>query len=425
MLLSRSAVMPPHSNSLGRPRPPRSGAKSSWLILAAAFATFAVSAGLMQSYTVFLVAFVQIFAWSRAETSIPYSVSQIVSGVSAPLVGALVDRLGSQRLVLLGGGLLAVGSIGSAFSGALWQVVGLYGVVMTIGANCLGMVVFVPLISRHFVQRRGTAVAVLQSANGAGRALSAPFAQLLISGFGWRSAYTVQGVVMAILVVPLAMLFRGADRVAQPAPPPPADGQPVARQNWTLREAMRTPHFWLLFTVYLCTGLGSFLVSLHQLAFAVDHGFDKLYATWVLGMGSLLAMPGIIVTGVISDYIGREASALIAYGVSIVGVVFALFITGPGDAWLLWLHACFFGLTWGARGPAITAKTADLFPGPRLGTILGVITLGTGLGSGLGSWGAGFIFDVSGSYRLAFLLSIASYLTGCVAFWALRRPPRQ
>jgi MFS family permease len=90
---------------------------------------------------------------------------------------------------------------------------------------------------------------------------------------------------------------------------------------------------------------------------------------------------------------------------------------------LLWLHACFFGLTWGARGPAITAKTADLFPGRQLGTILGVITIGSGLGAALGSWGAGWIFDVSGSYRVAFSLSIASYICGIVAFWALRRPP--
>ena len=106
---------------------------------------------------------------------------------------------------------------------------------------------------------------------------------------------------------------------------------------------------------------------------------------------------------------GRELSAILAYGISIVGVVCALAITGPDQGWLLWLHACFFGLTWGARGPAITAKTADLFPGPQLGTILGVITIGSGIGSAAGSWAVGWIFDHSGSYRLAFMLSIAAY----------------
>lgn len=394
-----------------------------WVILAASFGAFAVSAGMMHAYTIFLVAFIHDFAWTRAESSLAYSVSQLISGASAPLVGALVDRLGARRLVLLGGGLLTAGLVGLSFAQVLWHVVVLYGVVMTLGANCLGMVVFVPLISRLFVRRRGMAVAVLQSANGAGRAYSAPLAQLLISTIGWREAFVAQGAVMGLLVVPFALLFPAAAAARQTRPASLAATE--ERQDWTLVEAMRTRHFWLLSLVYLCTGLGSFLVSLHQLAFAADHGFSRLYAASVLGFGGLLSIPGIIFTGAISDYIGREASALIAYGFSIIGVVFALFITGPDDHLLLWLHACFFGLTWGARGPAITAKTADLFPGPRLGTILGVITVGTGIGSAFGSWAAGLIFDLSGSYRLAFLLSIASYLGGCIAFWAVRRPPRE
>ncbi len=113
---------------------------------------------------------------------------------------------------------------------------------------------------------------------------------------------------------------------------------------------------------------------------------------------------------------------MLAYAVSILGVGCALFLTGADQHLLLWLHACLFGVTWGARGPAVTAKIADLFPGPRLGTIVGVITVGSGLGAAIGSWGAGLIFDLSGSYRVAFLLSILAYLCGAVAFWALRRP---
>jgi MFS family permease len=190
-----------------------------------------------------------------------------------------------------------------------------------------------------------------------------------------------------------------------------------------MRRAIHTPHFWLLFLVYVFTGLGSFLVALHQLAFAVTVGFDKLYAAEVLGLGAFLSLPGVILTGTLSDYVGRELSAVVTYGTSIFGVACAMFITAPDQHLLLWLHSCFFGLTWGARGPAITAKTADLFPGPQLGTILGVITIGTGIGSASGSWLAGWSFDVTGSYQLAFGLSIFFYACGSVAFWALRRPP--
>ncbi|MBV9964702.1 MAG: MFS transporter [Alphaproteobacteria bacterium] len=398
-----------------------------WTVLGGAFGAFTLSAALMHSYPVYLVAFIADFGWSRAETSIAYSVSQFVGGTSSPLVGYLVDRLGSRRLVLLGAALLVAGLLGSAFVTALWQIVLLYGLVMTFGANCLGLVVFVPMLSRYFVRRRGFAISIVQSANGIARGLSAPLVQLLISVIGWRHTYLVQAGLMGALVLPLARLFRRADMPPPPATEPAAVPEPTAAEplgrGWTLGEAMRTPHFWLLSAVYMFTGLGSFFVSLHQLAFAADIGFDKLYAAEVLGAGAFLAVPGIIVTGTLSDYIGREWSAILAYAISILGVVFALLITSPDQHLLLWLHACFFGLTWGARGPAITAKTADLFPGRQLGTILGVITIGTGVGSALGSWGAGLIYDLSGSYRVAFIASIVSYGAGVVAFWALRRPP--
>ena len=425
--------------------------RTAWLLLGGAFTGLAISTGLMHAYPVYLVAFIEDFGWTRAETSIAYSVSQLVGGVSAPLVGILVDRLGLRRLLLLGSFLLVVGLAASAFVTALWQVVVLYGIVTTIGANCLGLVAFVPLLSRHFVRRRGMAISIVQSANGVARGISAPGVQLSISLIGWRPTYLVLAGLMALVVLPLAALFRRAEpsgrtdaeppasaeiRLAEPAtsrphrlpdppshPLAPAQAGAAGVPGWNLGEAMRTSHFWLLFSVYMCTGLGSYFVTLHQLAFAIDIGFDKLYAAQVLGIGAVLAVPGIVATGMLSDYLGREFSAILAYGISIVGVVFALFITSPDQHLLLWLHACFFGLTWGARGPAITAKTADLFPGPRLGTILGVITIGSGLGAALGSWGAGWIYDLTGSYRIAFMMSIASYVCGTAAFWALRRPP--
>jgi len=389
--------------------------------------TFAVSSGLMHSYPVFFVAFLAEFGWSRARASIAYSVSQLLTGASSPVVGVLVDRVGPRRLVLLGGIALAVGLALSARVSALWHLIALYGVVMTVGANCLGLVVLTPLVSRRFVQKRGLVLSIVQAANGFGRAGAVPVVQFLISTVGWRRAYLGLAAMMAIVIVPLARSFRGggsptAERTSAATGEAPTRAGATTSRDWTLREAMATPHFWLLFLVYLLTGLGSFFVSLHQLAFAADVGFDTLHAASILGMGSFLSVAGTIFTGTISDYVGREVSAIVAYGISIVGVIAALFITSPDQTWLLWVHACFFGLTWGARGPMITAKTADLFQGRHLGAILGVISIGTGIGAAVGAWASGLIFDLSGSYRLAFLLSIASYLAGCIAFWFLRRP---
>ena len=136
--------------------------RRAWFILAGGFLAFTISAGLMHAYSVFLLAFIAEFRWTRAESSIAYSVGQVVGGVSSPLVGGMVDRLGARRMVLLGGCLLALGLLGSAFATSLWQIVLLYGVVMTLGANCISMVVFAPLISRLFVARRGMAMGLLR-----------------------------------------------------------------------------------------------------------------------------------------------------------------------------------------------------------------------------------------------------------------------
>jgi nitrate/nitrite transporter NarK len=179
----------------------------------------------------------------------------------------------------------------------------------------------------------------------------------MVSEVGWRSAYLLQAGVMAALVLPLAALFRGAEQT----PIGKATTDRLPARDWSVAEAIRTRHFWLLFIVYGLTSIGSFLVSLHQLAFAVDRGFDPLYAAFVVGLGSLLALPGVILTGTISDYIGREGAAILAYVISIIGVAAALLIDSADQHLLFWVHACFFGITWGARGPAVTAKTADLF----------------------------------------------------------------
>src|ERR671917_1553962 len=98
----------------------RGGARRAWLILGGCFLAFTLSAGVMHAYTVFLLAFIAEFGWTRAEASIAYSVGQVVAGASSPLVGGMVDRLGSRRMTVLGGVLLGLGLVVSAFADALW-----------------------------------------------------------------------------------------------------------------------------------------------------------------------------------------------------------------------------------------------------------------------------------------------------------------
>ncbi len=197
---------------------------------------------------------------------------------------------------------------------------------MTLGANCLGLVVFVPLLSRYFVRNRGMAVSVVQSANGFARAFSAPVTTMMIAGLGWRGAYLWQGVFMGVGAA-AAGLAVPRRREGASAPPD--------RTSSTAGRCAGDAHAAFLAArsrSIMFTGLGRFLVALHQLAFAVDIGFDKLYAAGVLGMGAFLSLPGVIITGTISDYIGRELSAIVTYGTSILGVVLRADDHSPGSA---------------------------------------------------------------------------------------------
>jgi MFS family permease len=317
----------------------------------------------------------------------------------------------------------------SAYVVALWQIVVLYGIIMTLGANCLSLVVFVPILSRSFARRRGAAISFVQSANGVGRATSAPLAEFLISGVGWQRGYLLQAAFAAVCIPPLAMILRRAELrdVGHSGGHDSFELSDAKRtfehyHGQTLREAMRISDFWMLLSANLFTGLSSAIVSLHQFAFADAIGFDKLYAASVIGTGAFLAVVGTILIGILSDYIGSELSAIFANVVSIIGVIFALLISRPDQHVLLWAHVCFFGITWGARGPVIMIKAAGLFQGQHLGGIIGLITFGGGLGAAIGSWAAGWTFDLSGSYRIAFLISTASSVGAATVFWILRRP---
>ena len=387
-----------------------------WWLLAACFVTFTISAACMQSYTVFLVAFIEAFGWSRGESSIAYAVSQFVSGVTSPLVGVLVDRLGPRRLVLIGGAFLALGLVASSYINALWQVVLLYGIVMTLGANLLGLVAFVPMLSRHFVENRGMAVAIVQSANGFARGFSAPLSQWMISGLGWRWTYLAQGLFMAAAILPLSFLFRGTD-------PSPRDSD--GRRDTRRVDALACPtHLSVLDAV---PGLRVHWARELSCGPAPTRirGHGRLRQA--ICRASLGNWRPFLVSRRDRDRLAVGSHRTRTFGgyhlryLDLWGRC-ALLIRSPDQHLLFWLHACFFGLTWGARGPAITAKTADLFPGPQLGTILGAITMGTGVGSAGGSWLAGWSFDLTGSYHLAFWLSIFFYACGSVAFWLLRRP---
>ena len=144
----------------------------------------------------------------------------------------------------------------------------------------------------------------------------------------------------------------------------------------------------------------------------------------IYGLTGLLAVAGRIVFGMAADRIGRAASATISYACTALGTLCLLALEVWPHAAALYGYALFFGLGFGARGPIITAMASQIFPGRRFGVIYGILSVGNGIGGGVAPWFGGFVHDLTGSYRVAFLIAVGFCAVGSMCFW-LARPRRR
>ena len=179
--------------------------------------------------------------------------------------------------------------------------------------------------------------------------------------------------------------------------------------------------FWALFAVQIFIPLGIFPITVHQVAYLTDFGFSKVFAAAILGHMGLMSSCGRVMFGALSDRLGRFGGVLISILFSQTGIIVLLLIQGATVSWPLYIYALFFGLGYGARGPIISATSADLFAGKHFATIFGLITIGHGIGGALGPWAGGAIYDRFGAYQPAFVGSFFALIGAIVCFWIATR----
>ena len=216
-------------------------------------------------------------------------------------------------------------------------------------------------------------------------------------------------------------------RLPKSVDPPGGVGRPVsvsrvvdrdwAEREWTVGSAMRTGRYWLLFSTLVLNNIATQMIFVHQVAFLVDGGYDKLLAASVVGLIGLFSIGTKIGWGWISDRLGREVTYTLGVStmtVAVATLISTRFIPSP---LLIYVFALAFAMAYGVATPLGPAVGADLFTGPRFGAIYGTIGMANGLGSALGAWFAGYVFDVTGSYFIAFGVAAASSLVSASAMW--------
>ena len=390
-------------------------AASPWLLLATVWLTLGITFGLMFSFSVFLVPLLEEFGWSRGLAAGAFSLSAVVQGLLSPVIGTLVDRFGPRRLILWGAVALGLSAVLGSRITELWHLYFVTGVLTAVGVTAVGWVPSAALVAQWVAQRQATMMGLAFSGMGVGVLTVGPLAQWLISTHGWRDAYLFLGIGTLALLLPLVWI--GVHNAPRAAPASRAAGVAADGGGVRVRAALRTRAFWALFFAYMCTPLAVFTIVTHQVAFAVDHGFPRLFVAAIFGLTGFMSIVGRVVFGFAADRIGRALSATISYGGTAVGTLGLLSIEIWPHPAGLYVYALLFGLGFGARGPIITAIAASLFPGRRFGAIYGYLSIGNGFGGAIGPWFAGALFDLTGSYRVPFLIATLFCVGGSICFW--------
>jgi MFS family permease len=392
-------------------------------VLALCFALSVLGRGLGESFTVFLKPISEDFGWDRAQVVSVYSLIWLAGGLTAPLVGRLFDHSGPRTVYSLGLLLLGGAFLVASHAHYLWQFQLSIGLCVGIGIAFIGNVPNSILLGRWFGPRLPTAMAILYSATGAGVLILLPASQLLIDHVGWRGAYQIFGSIVLFLLLPLLVLpwrlfSTGSPHVVKKTDPDFVD------EGWTLASAMRHHAFWALFATFFFTAIGMYAISAQIVAYLIDAGFPPLQAATAWGFSGVVLLFGMLGVTSLDGIIGRRPSVLFSYAISIIGIILLWLIQWYPNYWLLTGFVVCFGSMIGSRGPLLTATAMKIFRGERVGTIYGTISIGSGLGSALGSWSGGLIHDWAHSYNPLIVFSLLSVICGMIPFLvvpALRR----
>jgi len=370
------------------------------------------------TFALFYVALLGEFGWRRGDAAIGYSLSWLLLVVFSPLAGWLYDRWGARFLVPLGGVLLGAALALTGQVSSLAQYYIAFGVLGAAGIACIQMPA-AAIVSRWFVQGRGTAMGIISAGSSASAIVFYPLNTWLIATLGWRPAFAVFGAIVALATVPLAaLLYRdppaeATDRAARDVT---ATAPAAATREWTFATALRSVPFWAVFSMWGFGVIGYQILSTHQVAHAIERGFDTQALGWVFGFGGLCTVIGNVLGGTMSDRWGREA--VFAWGtvIGIAGIGALAALESRAGMPLLILYAL-SQVGFGMRISLLAAIPADLFAGKNLGVILGGAHAGGGLGGFFGPFLGGWLYDVSGSYQIAFLASAVTVALSAVAAW--------
>ncbi len=384
-----------------------------------------ISYGIWYAYSVFLVAFLNDFGWSRTSLAGAFSLFAVVHGCMSPLVGFLCDRIQPALIMATGSLFLALALYSNSLITEVWHLYVTFGLFTAVSVSLCGWTPSVVIVQKRFQHRLGLALGIVSSGIGVGMLVMVPFCQVLIDSFGWRSAFRFFALVTVLIILPSALfLLRGATSASEKelglSEITPTDSISTGTEI-TYRDAISSRQFWYMAGAFFFGGVCSQTLHVHQVAYLVDHGMAALTAAGIVAIVGVSSIFGKTGGGWLSDYVERELVYVSGIGIMVLSVFVLLLVGGSGSLGGAYLYAILLGIGYSATAVLMPAMMFDRFEGENFGSILGTALFGSALGAAFGPWMGGYLFDISGSYTIPFSIAALCGVVAAAAGWGARK----
>jgi len=353
-----------------------------WIIVGVSFVTLALVYGVWYAFSVFFVALLQEFGWSRSVGAGAFSICVIMSSIISPFVGGMVYSVGPKKVIISGSLILGAGLALCSLMKTWWQFYLFFSFLAGAGIGAAGWVPNIMIIQDWFKEKKGLATGIISSGIGIGILVCVPSVQYLIIQLGWRMAYQALAFFIPLIIISMAIAFLKKPPQATESPPmevgisrtfvkdPLVVNEEWVSRAWSVRQAIRTKQFWLLGISFFMGNLITQSVFTHQVAFFVDHGMMALSASYVVGLIGIMSLGGKILWAGLSDKVGREITYTMGIGCSMLSMILLILFSVFPLPTIMYFFSLFFALGYAVTATHPPLITADIFGGQAFGSDL-------------------------------------------------------
>ncbi|MBT5038116.1 MAG: MFS transporter [Rhodospirillaceae bacterium] len=385
---------------------------SPYVLVACAALILALGMGMRNTFGLFLQPMSLDLQLPRGVFALAIAIQMLAWGISQPIFGALADRYGAARIVVLGGLFYASGLLLMANASGPWALHGGIGILVGMGTSAAGFAVVLGPVGRAFPpEKRSMALGVASAGGSAGQLIMALVGGALIDSMGWAAALLVMAIIAAF-IIPLALGVRGKSA---------GDGGPAQSLREALREASGNKNYWLLCAGFFVCGFHVAFIATHLPPYLADNDMPTMLAATAIAIIGFFNILGTLASGWLGGKYRQNYVLSIYYLAR--AVIIAGFLIFPVTETSVLIFAALMGFMWLGTVPLTSGLVAQIFGARYLGALFGIVFFSHQIGGFLGAWLGGYLFDLTGNYDVAWMIAIALGVLAALIHWPISDRP--